>query len=260
MKAFITTILIALTAFSTIAQNISGKVIDEQNQPIEFANVALYSLLDSTLRTGTVSNKIGEFILSSNGTETNGYLQISFIGYETKTVTATTEQIIILKDNSNFLDDVVVKGSRKIYKIDNGSIVASVKNTVLETLPTTNEVIAQLPFLSGSDGNFTVFGKGIPIIYINDRLVRNNKELEQLSPSDIKNIRVITRPGAQYDATVKAVIKITTEKPVGEGLSGMLYAQGKQNTVLSGSEYVSFNYRTGVWDASGYCLLSKILV
>lgn len=245
MKSLILTILgllIFTTPFS--AQNITGKVTDTENQPIEFANVTLYSLPDSALVTGAVTNQQGEFSLTPNGAK-NAFLKISFIGYETQIVPAPSGQNIVLQNDSKLLDEVLVKGSRKLYKIENGTIVASVKNTILETLPNSNEIIAQLPFVSGQEGNFTVFGKGTPIIYINNRLVRNNKELEQLPPSAIKNIQVITMPGAQYDATVKSVIKITTEKPVGEGLSGMLYGQGKQASVFSGSEFVSLNYRKG---------------
>ena len=259
MKPIVITLVITLLfSVQLTAQTLTGKVTDTQSQPIEFANVALYSLPDSALVTGTVTNANGEFMFEKAETK-NAFLKISFIGYETQEVPATSGQTVVLKDDSQVLGEVVVQGSRKLYKIDNGAIVASVKNTVLETLPNANEVIAQLPFLSGRDGNFTVLGKGTPIIYINNRLVRNNKELEQLSPSDIKNIQVITTPGAQYEASVKAVIKITTEKPVGEGLSGMLYAQGKQASVFSGSEFVSLNYRTGAWDvfSSAYYIQNR---
>ena len=209
-----------ILSFSIQAQ-LKGTLINQKEQPVEFANVVLYSLPDSVMITGAVSDINGNFSLNTDRTD-NTYLEISFIGYETQTVPAKREQTIVMKVEASELGEVIVSGSRKIFKLDNGSILASVKNTVLETLSNANEVIAQLPFLSGKDGNFTVFGKGTPIIYINNRLVQDNKELEQLSPSDIKNVRVITSPGAAYDATVKAVIKITTEKPVGDGLSGML--------------------------------------
>jgi len=240
--------ILSLT-FSIQAQ-LKGTLIDQEQQPIEFANIALYSLPDSVMITGTVSDEKGNFALDGDGTN-EAFLKVSFIGYETQTVPAKPAQTIVMRAEASQLGEVVVSGSRKIFKLDNGGIVAAVKNTVLETLTSANEVIAQMPFLSGKDGNFTVFGKGTPIIYINNRLVQDNKELEQLSPSDIKNIRVITSPGAAYDATVKAVIKITTEKPVGEGLSGMLYARGQQASVFSGGEYVNLNYRTGAWDIFG---------
>ena len=242
-------LIFSLSLFSLQAQ-LKGTLLDQDKQPIEFANVALYSLPDSVMITGAVSDSKGNFALNGNGTD-NTFLKVSFIGYETQIVSALKEQTIVMRAEASQLGEVVVSGSRKIFKLDNGGIVAAVKNTVLETLSNANEVIAQMPFLSGKDGNFTVFGKGTPIIYINNRLVRDNQELEQLSPSDIKNIRVITSPNAAYDATVKAVIKITTEKPVGEGLSGMLYARGQQASVFSGGEYATLNYRTGAWDVFG---------
>lgn len=238
-----------ILSFSIQAQ-LKGTLINQKEQPVEFANVVLYSLPDSVMITGAVSDINGNFSLNTDRTD-NTYLEISFIGYETQTVPAKREQTIVMKVEASELGEVIVSGSRKIFKLDNGSILASVKNTVLETLSNANEVIAQLPFLSGKDGNFTVFGKGTPIIYINNRLVQDNKELEQLSPSDIKNVRVITSPGAAYDATVKAVIKITTEKPVGDGLSGMLYVRGEQASVFSGGEYANLNYRKGAWDVFG---------
>ncbi len=251
MKHLTLSLAFILSLSFSIQAQLKGTLIDEDKQPVEFANVAFYSLPDSVMITGTVSDEKGNFSLNGNGTD-NAFLKVSFIGYETQIVPAIEEQTIVMKAEASQLGEVVVSGSRKIFKLDNGSIVASVKNTVLETLLNANEVIAQLPFLSGKDGNFTVFGKGTPIIYINNRLVQDNKELEQLSPSDIKNVRVITSPGAAYDATVKAVIKITTEKPVGEGLSGMLYARGEQASVFSGGEYENLNYRRGAWDFFGF--------
>lgn len=252
MKRLLSTLLIAFFVLSLQAQTFSGTVTDKENNPLEFVNVALFALPDSILVTGAVTNTNGEFSLDTNGKSGKDFiLQCSFIGYKTSTVEAKGKQTIILEEDAQLLGEVVVSAARKIFKLENGSMVANVKNTVLETLTNANEVIGQLPFLSGRDGDFTVFGRGTPVIYINNRLVRDNKELEQLSPSDIKNIRVITSPGAAYDATVKAVIKITTERAVGEGLSGMFYGRLAQARVLSGSERVSLNYRTGAWDIFG---------
>lgn len=46
-----------------------------------------------------------------------------------------------------------------------------------------------------------------PIIYVNGRLLRDLSELDQLKSEDIKNVELITSPGARYDASVKAVIR-----------------------------------------------------
>jgi hypothetical protein len=62
---------------------------------------------------------------------------------------------------------------------------------------------------------------------------------------------VITMPGAEYDASVKSVIKITTERAVGEGISGSLYTMQAYSNVYSGRENAQLNYRKGRWDVFG---------
>lgn len=63
-------------------------------------------------------------------------------------------------------------------------------------------------------------GKGTPLIYINNRLVRNDNELERLSSTHIKKVTVITNPGPEYDASVSAVVLIEAIRPPGEGIGG----------------------------------------
>jgi hypothetical protein len=244
-------ILFSLLSSNITAQTISGTIIDEQNQPIEFANIALFSLPDSVLITGAVANEKGEFSLNQNENTNNMFLQISFLGYKTQTVPATQNQTIVLIPTLNELGEVVVSAHHRVFRLERGDIIASVRGTILETLTNAGEVIAQLPFLSEREGSFIVFGRGNPVIYINNRLVRDNQELQQLSPLDIRNIRVITSPGAAYDATVRAVIKITTIRPIGEGLSGLFSVRGVQGHRFSGNEQISLNYRTGAWDVFG---------
>ena len=48
------------------SQNVCGKLIDEKNQPLMFANIVLLSLSDSTFISGTISNENGKFTLIKN--------------------------------------------------------------------------------------------------------------------------------------------------------------------------------------------------
>ena len=64
-----------------------------------------------------------------------------------------------------------------------------------------------IPGLQKKNDVYEVFGKGSPIIYVNGRLLRDLSELDQLKSEDIKNVELITSPGARYDASVKAVIR-----------------------------------------------------
>jgi hypothetical protein len=253
MKHLYTSLLIlAFACYSDLcAQNtIKGKVVDENSIPIELANVALYTLPDSSLITGSVTDSLGCFLIFSDRID-DTFLRVSMIGYEPQSMKTKQMQTVILQPSATWLDEVTVSGRRKILKMENGAIRVDVKNTVLEALTTSKEVIAQLPFVAVKDENFTILGKGKPLIYINNRLIRDENELNQLSPKDIKFIQIITTPGAQYDATVKSVIKITLEKTAGEGISGMIYTKEGYSNVFFGNEYLSLNYRKGSFDIFG---------
>ncbi len=65
---------------------ISGKIFDFNDRvPVEYANIILFNSKDSSLVTGTVTDKSGSFKLSSIP-EGKYYLNIQFIGYEKRMV------------------------------------------------------------------------------------------------------------------------------------------------------------------------------
>ena len=94
--------------------------------------------------------------------------------------------------------------------------MATVENSVLKEAGTANEVLKRLPSVSGNDGDYSVFGKGKAVIYINNREVRDPSELDKLNSADIRDVEIITNPGARYDASVKAVIRINTIRKAGD--------------------------------------------
>ena len=250
MKKYCFFILILIfIPFSSWAQSITGTVVDSDGQSIAFANVALCQSADSTIIAGCTSDENGYFYFETKCTD-KMYLRISFVGYKTKLVELGASPIHVTLEPI-MLNEVIVTARQKLYHQKNGEMIANVKGTILETFPKTGDIIAQLPFVSSQDGVYTVFGKGTPVIYINNRLVQDLKELDQLRPSDIKEIKINTMPGAKYDATVGAVIQIVTEKVKGEGLSGTLYASSKHSECWSPEEFASFNYRHKVWDIFG---------
>lgn len=256
MKKYLVCILMLTPIFSW-AQSITGTVVDSDGQSIAFANVVLCQAADSTIIAGCTSDENGKFYFSTE-TKVKMYLRVSFVGYKTKYVELGASPLRIMLEPM-MLNEIVVVARRKLYEQRSGEMIANVKGTILETLPKTTDIIAQLPFVSSQDGNFTVFGKGTPIIYINNRLVQNLKELDRLMPSEIKSIKVNTMPGAKYDATVGAVIQIITKKTQGEGLSGTLYAGSKCSELWSTEEFASLNYRHNAWDvfASSYLIQKR---
>ena len=60
------------------------------------------------------------------------------------------------------------------------------------------------------NGDGTVVGRGKPEIYINNKKVRDDSELDRLRADEILLAEIITNPGVEYGAEVKSVIRIKT--------------------------------------------------
>ena len=123
---------------------------------------------------------------------------------------------------------VTIKGTRSQFRQKNGGIVARISGTSLEKEPTTTEVLSKLPgMIKDKDGKPKAFIGGAPEIYINDRKVQDYSTVENLPVTQIKEVKVIHHPGAEYGNNVGCVLLITTKKNL-EGLaivenSGVLF-------------------------------------
>jgi hypothetical protein len=105
--------------------------------------------------------------------------------------------------------------------------------------------------VTSKDGTLEVFGKGAPVIYVNGRMVRDNAELELLNSNEIKSVDVVQNPGARYDATVRAVIRIKTIRKQGEGFGFDLRSSWMQSENTDLVETANINYRYKGLDVFG---------
>lgn len=228
------------------AQEVTGCVTDEQGQPVEYVNVVLLQNKDSVFISGCITDEAGKFLLSGL-TEAAYLLKVSSIGYEPILLTVPANGKmgkITMKQSSVVLGEVVVKGNLPATRMKGGKLVTGVENSFLAHAGTANDVLSQVPMVLGKDGSFEVFGKGTPLIYINGRQVHDTNDLAQLNSQDIKSVEVITNPGAQYDASVKSVIRIRTKRPQGEGFSGTLRANNGFAHYFRTGEQLDLKYRT----------------
>lgn len=220
-----------------------GTIVDQQNHPVAYANIALLSADDSTLVAGGVSNESGLFVIPCEQKQL--LARISFVGYKTtyKCCNSTQMGTIRLTPDNHMLKGVVVKGTPQ-YQTTMGGMEIAVEGTLLARMGTALDVLGQLPRVSVSGGSVNVFGKGSPLIYINNKRILNSQELQQLKSEDIKSVEVITNPGAQYNAEVESVIRINTRKRTVEGLSIRNDASVGNNTWWNGYEELMLKYQT----------------
>ena len=78
---------------SLMAQNISGKVVDEKNYPLVGVNVLLLSKADSTYLAGTSTDNDGAFTFTNR--DDAGTLMFSFIGYHSVYHTLDGMEILV---------------------------------------------------------------------------------------------------------------------------------------------------------------------
>lgn len=245
-------ILIGITSpISLSAQTVSGKLIDENSQPLPYANVVLLSLPDSAFVSGTISGEDGFFSLES--TSENQIVKISSIGYKTvcKPVIPSNIGIVKLVSDTQILGEVVVKADLPVTRMKGDAMVTSVENSVLSKVGSANDVLVKIPGITKRQDAFEVFGKGTPLIYINGRKLHDLSELEQLNSDEIKKVEVIRNPGSRYDATVKAVVRIQTVKRQGDGFGFNLRSSYYQSDNTDLIDQANFNYRHNNLDVFG---------
>ena len=117
------------------------------------------------------------------------------------------------------LQEVVVKGNLPNTRLKGNAMITRIQGTPLSDAGTLGEMLVKVPGMTGTDEAPEVLGKGSPLIYINGRQMRDDSELKRLRSEEIRDVEVINNPGAQYDATVRAVVRIRTVRLQGDGLS-----------------------------------------
>ena len=246
-----------LVAIVSNAQSINGRVIDEQSQPMPFVNVVLVNRADSAFIVGAVTKDDGTFTIETENQD--GLLKVSSVGYIIRYIDALQGNIgdIQMQPDTQMLGEVVVKGHVPQFQMGNEGLVTNVENTLLSQLGTASDVLKHVPGIIAKDDQYEVFGKGTPIIYINGRRMRNNRELEQLKSTDIKNIELITNPGAKYDATVGAIVKIQTVRKAGDGFSIDTWGRWQQSRKDKEAASLDMNYRKNGLDIFASLWASK---
>ena len=210
-------------------RHLTGTIIDEQGQPVAYANVAILNPTDSTLLSGGVSNESGYFALPYE--QPIVLARISYVGY--KTVYKICEQpevgTIQMQPDNYTLKGVTVKGQRLLYTSTDRGLLVSIQGTPLEQFGSVSEMLSHMPLMMS---NGEIAGHGKPEIYINNKKVRDPQELYRIRADEIMSAEIITNPGVEYGAEVTSVIRLKTVRRQGEGWSGNFstaYRQGKEH-------------------------------
>ncbi len=249
----ITALMVAMMMTMTMAaktQDWGGRVIDEKGEPMPYVNVVLLSLPDSAFVQGAMTDMDGVFKIVTDVNE--GLFKVTSVGYQTLYINAGEGLTIQMKEDTQLLSEVVVKGQLPKTHVKGDAMRTTVAGTILEKAGTVSDALSKIPSLEAErDGGVKVLGRGDAEVYINGRRVQDMKELSRLRSDQIQHVDVVQNPGARYAAAVKAVVRITLKKAQGEGLSFQNSTQFMYQYGGSLNNNLTANYRTGGLDVTG---------
>ena len=230
-------------------QDWGGRVIDEKGEPMPFVNVVLLSLPDSAFVQGAMTDEQGVFKIVTDVND--GMFKVTSVGYQTLYIKAGQDLTIQMKEDTQLLSEVVVKGQLPKTHVKGDAMRTTVAGTILEKAGTVSDALSKIPSLEAErDGAVKVLGRGEAEVYINGRKVQDMNELSLLRSDQIQHVDVVHNPGARYAASTKAVVRITLKKAQGDGISfqdnlGGIYQYGHTLT-----NNLDVNYRTGGLDVT----------
>jgi hypothetical protein len=238
-------ILAGLTA--NAKKDWKGKVVDEKGEPVAYANVAVLSPTDSSVVCGAVTEEDGTFNIVTK--ENEGIMMVAMLGYQTRYFTPIDGMVITLIEDSDLLQGAIAMAVMPKTKLTGEGLQTNVRGSVLENVGNAQDVLAKTPGIIKGQNGIEVIGKGAPLVYINGHKVSDATELNRLQSNEIQSIEVITNPGAQYDATVRSVVRIKTIRRQGDGFGFNVNATDSQSPrwLSHNDPEAAFNanYRTG---------------
>jgi len=233
---------------------IDGHVFDKTSKfPLEYANIVVFSLRDSSQVNGTITNSDGYFSIDIKRPGMF-YLRFGFIGYQDLFIDTirlnrnnkyAAFNEIYLEPQAYNLKEVIVQGEGApiTYHIDKKVINVSQQFTslsgsavdVLENVPSVSVDIEGNVSLRGS-GSFQVLVDGRPTI------LEPNEALQQIPASSIENIEIITNPSAKYNPEGTAgIINVLLKKNSLAGMSGIVEINAGLNNKYGGETI--FDYK-----------------
>ncbi len=242
---------------------ITGAIHDEATgEHVEYANVILFQLKDSSMVTGTITDGKGRFILS-NLKPGKYYLKVQFIGYENKEITGLTISAgsadiklgdIKLKPKASALQGVEVTSERALITNNLDKKVITVDKTMALGGGTATDVMENVPSVTvDAEGNVSLRGNSNITLLVDGKPasqagLASSDLLNQIPASSIESVEVITNPSVRYDPDgTTGIINIVLKKKTLQGFNGMVSLNAGSGNKFNGS--VVLNYRAEKFNA-----------
>jgi hypothetical protein len=201
------------------ANRYKGAIIDEQGQPVAYANIALLSAQDSALITGGVSNESGYFAIPC---EQHPVLaRISYIGYKTIYKICRKPEVGTIRLQVDNISLKTVKVTGNAIQNTSSGYKVNIKALQYAKDRMLTDVLPFLPGISIDDDKITILGNSMTAYYIDGNRMTDPAVLKSLPSDRIESIEVDYMAGAdESSSAVGGIIRITTRREINGGFSG----------------------------------------
>lgn len=237
--------LITVECMRKSERKLRGRLIDNHNLPVEFANIQLLNPKDSSFLCGGVSNANGDFVIPCQQKQV--LMKVSFVGYKTicKLVPIARIGNVRMQANSYLLKGVTVEAARVVEKVDRQIIfptkeqvkTASNGYDLLDnlSLPTIIVNRAERKVLSLKGGDVQ--------IRIND-VKASMQDVLALQPDEVTKVEFINVPGLKYgDSNLDAVINYQVRRRYAGYVAGVSTMQGTKAGFNNSDGYFKYNVK-----------------
>src|SRR5690554_6473839 len=247
-----------LFTITVLAQSITvnGKLVSSDHNGLPYATISVAE--------GSSPNIIlKKFATKEDGTFTTSLekeeylLTFNFVGMDesVKSIDLTQSEkiydigVVSLIESSTELDELSVTAQRPLVKVEIDKLTYSAKDDPESSTSNVLDLLRKVPLVT-VDGEDEIQLKGSSNfkIYINGKpsnMVSNNPSqvLKSMPANSVKDVEVITDPGAKYDAEgVGGIINIVTDKHVDDGYVGSVGAGADSRGGYNANGYITLKY------------------
>jgi outer membrane receptor protein involved in Fe transport len=264
MKIFLKLIIVAILFTATVAAqertadvyNICGLVIDSlTNDPVPYATVAVaFTEAPAQYVNAVVCDGDGKFEMQLK-TSGSYVMTIQSVGINTVVKPFVLTEAnkkedfgkVYVAENVQSIGEVTVSAQRPLVKVEIDKIIYNMEDDPEAKVNNTLEMLRKVPMVTvdGEDkiqlkgaSNFRIFINGRPSTLLSGQNVSD--VLKSMPANTIRNIEVITDPGAKYDAEgIGGIINIVTSRNLFQGYQGSIMVSTGTFGNFGGSAYLS---------------------
>jgi len=244
MKSLLTFFTLFI-AFYCQAEKLTGIVIDENDDPIYYATVALYAVVDSSLVNAASTEEDGTFSLQID--KGDYYIIVSYLGYQDMVRDIvfpldSKDYILKLEQDRTMLATIEIKDKAPLLEQRADKLIVNVEGNITNTSGSLLDVMKKVPGMLVVRDRLSMVGSGSPTILLNGKTTQYmdvQSLLRDMPGDNIQKVEIIHQPGAEYEATGSGpIINIIMKKNSLFGTNG---------SVTAGATYArQWEYITGL--------------